>query len=386
MKRILFIAFAAITLVACNQNPGISEPIVSFPEEKDSITNDFTLIKACIGISQAKVESLLVENGYQEVENDKYKKYKKTEDGITKEITLFAQNNLIGNIELVARIDQFETGRPIFVEWMSEIRKSKTFPKLVRAHYELRINYGSGKQSVNTAEDLIAALNAIIPPANDFLYASFGGNDIYANKYSLTLYPELGMVDLQVYNLRVGQPLDEFTRNDLQDNDLHKHILISKIDYMTFRNRGFYALNVSKKLEEGLEIPFVADYETPGDIGYIKLYYRNTNNLLMNGTIIWSGCGKLSFPERFRAGYLLEKGLPFPGVDRIGFIGNNGKYTSTTDETELRNIWQTLSKQKEFQHYFGNSTKKVAVYLYTPSVGIGNPYDAYYIVFTEQTK
>lgn len=386
MKKILFIALAAITLAACNQDLGFNKPIVTPTEEKDPVTNDFTLIKACIGVSQAEVEALLVESGFKEVENDKYKKFQKTEDGITKEIILYTQNNLVGNIELIARIDQFETGRPIFVEWMSEIRKSKTFPKLVRAHYELRINYGTGKQSINTAEDLIAALNAIIPPANDFRYASFGGNDIYANTYSLTLYPELGMVDLQVYNLRVGQPLDEFTQNDLQDNDLHKHILISKIDYMTFRNRGFYALNVSKKLEEGLEIPFVADYETPSDFGYIKLYYRNTNNLLLDGTIIWNGCGKLSFPERFRAGYLLENGLPFPGVDRIGFINNNGKYTSTTDETELRNIWQTLSKQKEFQHYFGNSTKKVAVYLYTPSVGIGNPYDAYYIVFTEQTK
>lgn len=383
MKRILFIAFAALTLVACNQNPGINAPIVSSPEEKDSITNDFTLIKACIGMSQTEAETLLEENGYTVVKNNKYSK---TVDGITKELTFDILNNLVGNVSLVARIDQFETGRPIFVEWMNEIRKSKIFPKLVRTHYELKINYETGKKSVNTAEDLIAALNAITPPANDFRYASFDGNDIYANTYSLSLFPELGSVYLQVYNLRVGQPLNEFTQNDLQDNDLHKHILISKIDYLTFRNRGFYALNVSNKLEEGIEIPFVADYRIPGDFGYIKLYYRNTDNLLLDGTIIWSGCGKLSFPEHFRAGYPLEKGLPFPGLDRIGFINNNGEYTSTTDETELRNIWQTLSKQKEFQHYFDNSAKKVAVYLYTPSVGMGNPYDFYYLVFTEQTE
>lgn len=383
MKRTLFIAFAALTLVACNQNFGISAPIVSSPEEKDSITNDFTLIKACIGMSQTEAETLLEENGYTVVKNNKYSK---TVDGTTKELTFDILNNLVGNVSLVAHIDQFETGRPIFVEWMNEIRKSKIFPKLVRTHYELKINYETGKKSVNTAEDLIAALNAITPPANDFRYASFDGNDIYANTYSMSLFPELGSVYLQVYNLRVGQPLNEFTQNDLQDNDLHKHILISKIDYLTFRNRGFYALNVSNKLEEGIEIPFVADYRIPGDFGYIKLYYRNTDNLLLDGTIIWSGCGKLSFPEHFRAGYPLEKGLPFPGLDRIGFIGNNGEYTSTTDETELRNIWQTLSKQKEFQHYFDNSTKKVAVYLYTPSVGMGNPYDFYYLVFTEQTE
>ena len=230
MKRILFIAFAALTLVACNQNFGISAPIVSSPEEKDSITNDFTLIKACIGMSQTEAETLLEENGYTVVKNNKYSK---TVDGITKELTFDILNNLVGNVSLVAHIDQFETGRPIFVEWMNEIRKSKIFPKLVRTHYELKINYETGKKSVNTAEDLIAALNAIISPADDFRYASFDGNDIYANTYSLSLFPELGSVYLQVYNLRVGQPLNEFTQNDLQDNDLHKHILISKIDYLT---------------------------------------------------------------------------------------------------------------------------------------------------------
>jgi hypothetical protein len=40
--------------------------------------------------------------------------------------------------------------------------------------------------------------------------------------------------------------------------------------------------------------------------------------------------------------------------------------------------------QQEFQHYYANSHKKVAVYLYTPSVGIGNPADWYYLVFVEQ--
>ena len=382
MKKILFIALAAITLAACNQDLGFNKPIVTPTEEKDPVTNDFTLIKACIGMSQTEAEALLVKNGYTVVKNNKYSK---TVDGITKELTFDILNNLVGNVSLVARVNQFETGRTIFIDWMNDIRKSKVFPKIVRTSYELKASYETGIQSENTAEDLMAALNAIIPPANDFRYASFGGNDTYANTYSLTLFPDLGSVYLQVYNLRVGLPSEEFTRSDLQEKDLHRHILISKIDYMTFRNRGFYALNVTNKLEEGTEIPFLSGYFPPNDCGYIKLYYRYTENLLLDGTLLWGDCGKLSFPESFRAGLPLDEGLPFPGLDRIGFINNNGKYTSTTDETELRNIWQTLSKQKEFQHYFANSTKKVAVYLYQPSRGEANPYDAFYIVITEQT-
>ena len=64
MKKILFIALAAITLAACNQDLGFNKPIVTPTEEKDPVTNDFTLIKACIGMSQTEAETLLEENGY----------------------------------------------------------------------------------------------------------------------------------------------------------------------------------------------------------------------------------------------------------------------------------------------------------------------------------
>ena len=57
-------------------------------------------------------------------------------------------------------------------------------------------------------------------------------------------------------------------------------------------------------------------------------------------------------------------------------------------EASTKEWYATIGRQawrlEEFQHYYGNSSKKVAVYLYTPSVGIGDPADAYYLVFTEQ--
>ena len=106
----------------------------------------------------------------------------------------------------------------------------------------------------------------------------------------------------------------------------------------------------------------------------------------MYGTIVWSGCGELNFPESFRAGQRLSSGLPYPGQGHIAFINSSGRYTTVTDETDLQRIWQSISCQKEFQHYYCSKPchKRVAVYLYTPSVGIGDPADAYYLVFTEQ--
>ena len=350
-------------------------PIEYTPEVQEPITNDFTLLKACIGKTQSEATALLTNHGFSHTEGNKFVK---TENGITKEAEIYAP----GNVAMTLRDSAFDVLKQGFTRWMQEIRNSVAYTKLVRTSFSLSTGWNNGYQHFNTPEELLADL-AIVPPA-DGMSASFYGNDIYANQYYLDMMPGLNGVFMQIINQRAGQPADDFTESDLRPTDLQKHILISKVDYLTFRYKGFYALNVTDKLNTGNEIPFVADYQSPGDFGHIKLFYRNTNNLLMDGTIIWSGCGSLSFPTSFRAGQRLSNVLPYPGQSRIAFINEEGHYTTVSDDTELQRIWHTLSRQKEFRHYFGNTSKKVAVYLYTPSVGVGNPADAYYLVFTEQ--
>ena len=53
-----------------------------------------------------------------------------------------------------------------------------------------------------------------------------------------------------------------FSREDakIHQADLHKHILISKVDYLTFQYKGFYALNVINKVDTGSLIPFLTEY------------------------------------------------------------------------------------------------------------------------------
>ena len=350
-------------------------PIEYTPEVQEPITNDFTLIKACLGKSQSESAALLTHYGFSPTEGNKFVK---TENGLTKEATIYSSSN----VALALLESDFDLQKQVFSQWMREIRNSVAYTKMVRSSFSLSTGWNNGYQHFNTPEELLADL-AIVPPA-DGMSASFYGNDIYANQYYLDMMPDIGGVCMQIINQRAGQPADDFTESDRRPTDLQKHILISKVDYLTFRYKGFYALNVTNKLNTGNEIPFVADYRSPGDFGYIKLYYRNTNNLLMDGTIIWSGCGELNFPESFRAGQRLSNVLPYPGQSRIAFINQEGHYTTVSDDTELQRIWHTLSRQKEFRHYFGRTSKKIAVYLYTPSVGVGNPADAYYLVFTEQ--
>jgi hypothetical protein len=372
--------FLTLCLAACTHEPidplpSDPQSIEYTPEVPEPITNDFTLLKACIGKSQAEAATLLAEHGYTAGEDNKFLK---TENGITKEATIYST----GNAALTVIDNNFDILKQLFSQWMNEIRNSAAYTHLVRTSFSLSTGWGNGYQYFNTPEDLLTAL-APVPSAGG-MSASFSGNDFYANEYSLVLMPDLNGVFMQIINPRAGQPSDDFTESDLQETDLQKHILISKVDYLTFRYKGFYALNVTNKLNSGNEIPFLSQYQSPGDFGYIKLFYQNTDNLLMDGTIIWSGCGHLNFPDNFRAGLPMDNGLPYPGQSRIAFINDGGNYVTVTDERELQYIWQSVSRQKEFQHYYGNSSKKVAVYLYTPSVGIGDPADAYYLVFTEQ--
>ena len=372
----------ALCFTACKHDPidplpSEQQPIEYTPEVPEPITNDFTLLKACIGKSQAEAEALLTEHGYTAGEDNKFLK---TENGVTKEAKIYST----GNAALTVIDNNFDILKQLFGQWMNEIRSSAAYTHLVRSSFSLSTGWGNGIQHFNTPEELLSAVANIPSTPDDGMNASFYGNDIYANRYSLVLMPDLNGVFMQIINSRAEQPSDDFTESDLQETDLQKHILISKVDYLTFRYKGFYALNVTNKLNSGTEIPFVSQYQGPGDFGYIKLFYRNTNNLLMDGTIIWAGCGELNFPDNFRAGLPMDNGLPYPGQNRIAFINDGGHYETVTDERELQYIWQSVSRQKEFQHYYGNSSKKVAVYLYTPSVGVGNPADAYYLVFTEQ--
>ena len=384
--------FLMFCLVACTQDPvdptpvdpdpTVTEipPIDYTPEVNDPVTNDFTMLKACVGSNSGDAADLLTQNGFLLNED----RYTKTVENVTKIISIWP-SGVVKQGELYVKDEELPVMLPIFKQWMQEFHASSAFPKLVRSSYSMRVDGNS--QSFDSYEAFMSALWASTS-YSDYLSINFSGNDIYSNVYEifLNISGYMKWVELRIYNARAGQPSDEFPESDLPEEDLHKNILISKVDYLTFRPRGFYAMNVQNPVSSGNEIPFVAQYQAPGDFGWFKLFYQTTDNLLAHGSIVWMGCGELEFPESFRAGQKLSNGLPYPGQSKIAFINDEGQYctVNAAQEVGLQRIWQTLSKQWEFQHYYNNSHKKVAVYLYTPSMGLGDPADWYYLVFTEQ--
>lgn len=366
-------------------------------QEYETDGGDFVFLKSLIGRTNQGAIDFVTQNGYVEDEgqsNSSRKVFFDAEtDSISKRLTLYQEGQYLQNVALTVKNNDFDTLFAVFKNWLLDMRNSSSYLQLNRTSYEYSIGWGNGSQNFNSPEELLAALESL-PPTSDFINASFAAYDNEAYWYNLSLMGNMKGVYLQIMNERVNNPLPEVPTVNLTEEYLGKDILITKVDYMTFEYRGFYSMNVTNKQNEGNEIPFLADYREPGDFGYIKLYYRDESNLLMDGSIIWAGCGELNFPETFVKGsnsstyvpeYTMKRGLSFPS-DRISYIDDDGSYVQDVDESDndLGYIWQTLSAQEEFMSYYEQTSKKVAVYLYTPSLGVGDPYDAYYMVFVER--
>ncbi len=368
-------------------------------QEYETDGGDFVFLKSLLGRTNQEAIDYVVQNGYVEDEgqsNSSRKVYYDAEtDTISKRLTLYFERDYyqyMQNAAMRVESDEIDKLMSVFRTWLVEIQHSEAYHHIVRASYSTHID--NSYQHFDSMEQLVDALNNVSPESEG--YVSFAAYDDMAYNYDLSLWLDdnRSVIFMQIMNERINNPLPEVQTVNLTEEYLGKDILIAKVDYMTFEYGGFYSMNVTNKQNEGNEIPFLAEYMSPGDFGYIKFYYRDETNLLMDGSIIWAGCGALNFPETFVKGnssstyvpeYTMKRSLSFPS-DRISYIGVDGSYTQDVDESDndLGYIWQTLSAQDEFMSYYEQTSKKVAVFLYQPSVGVGDPYEWYYLVFVER--
>lgn len=161
-------------------------------------------------------------------------------------------------------------------------------------------------------------------------------------------------------------------------------VLILQIDYLTHVFEG------------GTELSFAdcdtftisSDYQSPGDFGGIQLYYKELDQLLFDGTIIWMGKGKISYPQTIDSANtfnLRNTSMPFPNNSLLKILAHNGTVANDVEEDEeipLQTIWNAISNLKlVFQYRLSNPEGNIYVFLYTPSVGCGDPNDWDWFVF-----
>lgn len=158
----------------------------------------------------------------------------------------------------------------------------------------------------------------------------------------------------------------------VQDNK----VLLLKVDYTTNTFEGGKELIFNDTTST---FTIDTEYQSPGDFGGIQLYYQELNTKIFDGSIIWNGTGKVNFPESFEPASSFDVTLtndfvfPTEGFENV-FNPNNETY-------DYQTIWsavQSLVKAREF--VLSNPDAKARIFLYTPSVGIGNPQEWDWII------
>lgn len=161
------------------------------------------------------------------------------------------------------------------------------------------------------------------------------------------------------------------------------NLLILKIDYVTGKFEGAIEQALTGEANSD-SIPIRVNYRKPGDFGDISLYYLPSNQLVFNGSIIWMGRGEISYPQNFRSANNfkhLDAAISQPDADRFQVIF----YNLVNNPIDYAKIWNSIRKLKIVSEYL-RGNKRIGVFLYTPSVGVGDPADWDWFIVMQKTN
>jgi hypothetical protein len=155
------------------------------------------------------------------------------------------------------------------------------------------------------------------------------------------------------------------------------NVLVLKVDYNTNQFEGGKELTFT---DTSSHMTLTNQYVAPGDFGSIKLKYQELNEILFDGTIVWAGLGQVNYPQNLLNANLFDRVMtadyvtPVAGFENV-FNPDNTAYNYNA-------IWTSVqSLVKVRQYLYSNPNATVKLFLYTPSVGMGNPTDWDWYIF-----
>lgn len=165
------------------------------------------------------------------------------------------------------------------------------------------------------------------------------------------------------------------------DNFEGNKLAYLKVDYTTNQFQGGMVFSFGDDQPDTFTIS--SDYHAPGDFGSIQLYYTPLNELIFDGTILWMGLGEMQFPESLMSADSFEtisQTVSIPDEALLEPVMYD-EYAYYPEEIDYTSIWENidnLNLVKSFRD--SNPESSVKFFLYTPSVGVGNPEDWYWLV------
>jgi hypothetical protein len=155
------------------------------------------------------------------------------------------------------------------------------------------------------------------------------------------------------------------------------NVLVLKVDYNTNQFEGGKELSFTTTTSN---MTVNNQYVAAGDFGSIKLKYQELNETLFDGTIVWSGLGQINYPQNLLNANQFDRVMtadfvtPTAGFENV-FNPNGSTYNYNTIWTSV----QSLVKVRQYLNSNPNATVKI--FLYTPSIGVGNPAEWDWFIF-----
>ena len=178
-----------------------------------------------------------------------------------------------------------------------------------------------------------------------------------------------------------NQPLDntdpqttESPENPANPGGGDNNVLLLQVDATTFAFEGGKELT----FDTASTFTIATDYVAPGDFGSVKLRYDELDATLFDGTITWMGLGEMSYPETIDSAesfVTLDEALEMPELaDFYEVVPGESEEGLQSMDPDHQAIWAAIDNLEAVKNYReSNPEAKISLFLYTPSVGIGNP-------------
>jgi hypothetical protein len=175
------------------------------------------------------------------------------------------------------------------------------------------------------------------------------------------------------------------------EDDHHEHggpvnygvsLALLRVDYQTHQFEGCKMLHFNAFDYNPQNVPVQMLYIPPGDFGNITLLHAPTGDTIFDGSIVWNGMGSMKFPAALDAVVsVTPTAEPAPDSNNVQIISPDS-FVNKADY-HIPEVWTPISKLDVTKAFMSTGYKKVALFLYTPSVGVGNPadWDYYWLLY-----
>lgn len=168
-----------------------------------------------------------------------------------------------------------------------------------------------------------------------------------------------------------------FSACEEKEDSRNSKLLMLKVDYLTNNFEGGKETIFS---EQTSTFTITTQYDSPGDFGNIRLTYQELNEIIFDGSIIWMGKGEISIPQNILPANRFNRVLTEDFVYPSG--GFENVFSTSEEDYDYSQIWSSVQGLVKVREYLNsNPNASVKIFLYTPSVGVGDPADWDWIIF-----